>query len=32
MLLQHARTAARFDAQGQVVLLDDQDRSRWNGG
>lgn len=30
MLLQHARTAARFDAQGEVVLLDDQDRGLWN--
>ncbi|MDP3172959.1 MAG: RNA polymerase sigma factor [Phenylobacterium sp.] len=31
MLLQHARTPARFDAAGEVVLLDDQDRSLWNG-
>jgi RNA polymerase sigma-70 factor (ECF subfamily) len=31
MLLQHARTPARFDAEGQVVLLDDQDRSLWDG-
>lgn len=30
MLLQHARAAARFDAAGEVVLLDDQDRSRWD--
>jgi RNA polymerase sigma-70 factor (ECF subfamily) len=30
MLLQHARTAARFDAQGAVVLLEDQDRASWN--
>jgi RNA polymerase sigma-70 factor (ECF subfamily) len=30
MLLQHARTAARLDADGDIVLLDDQDRSRWN--
>jgi len=30
MLLQHARAAARFDAEGEVVLLDDQDRSLWN--
>jgi len=30
MLLQHARTAARFDASGAIVLLDDQDRSLWN--
>ena len=26
MLLQHARAAARFDAEGAVILLDDQDR------
>jgi RNA polymerase sigma-70 factor, ECF subfamily len=31
MLLQHARAAARFDAAGEIVLLDDQDRSLWNG-
>ena len=31
MLLQHARRAARFDAEGQVVLLEDQDRRLWNG-
>jgi RNA polymerase sigma-70 factor, ECF subfamily len=30
MLLQHARTPARFDADGQVILLDDQDRRLWN--
>ncbi len=30
MLLQHSRAAARFDAEGQVVLLDDQDRSLWS--
>ncbi len=30
MLLQHARTPARLDAQGQAILLDDQDRSLWN--
>ena len=30
MLLQHARSAARFDAAGEIVLLDDQDRSLWN--
>ncbi|WP_338829061.1 RNA polymerase sigma factor [Bradyrhizobium sp. 27S5] len=30
LLLQHARAAARFDADGQVILLDDQDRSLWN--
>ena len=28
-LLQHARTPARFDAEGKVVLLEDQDRSLW---
>ncbi len=31
MLLQHARLDARFDADGAVILLDDQDRSLWNG-
>ena len=31
MLLQAARMAARFDAEGNIVLLEDQDRSRWNG-
>jgi len=30
MLLQYARNPARFDAEGQVVLLDDQDRGKWN--
>jgi RNA polymerase sigma-70 factor (ECF subfamily) len=30
LLLQHARAAARFDAQGAVVLLEDQDRGLWN--
>lgn len=30
MLVQHARTPARFDAEGQIVLLEDQDRSLWN--
>ncbi|HEY8571538.1 RNA polymerase sigma factor [Phenylobacterium sp.] len=30
MVLQHARVKARFDADGQVVLLDDQDRSLWD--
>jgi RNA polymerase sigma-70 factor (ECF subfamily) len=30
LLLQHSRAPARFDADGQLVLLDDQDRSRWN--
>ncbi|MFO1150639.1 MAG: RNA polymerase sigma factor [Alsobacter sp.] len=32
MLLQHSRREARFDAQGQVILLDDQDRGRWDRG
>ena len=30
LLLQHSRAAARFDADGAVVLLEDQDRTRWN--
>ena len=30
LLLQHARAAARFDAQGNIVLLDDQDRGLWD--
>ncbi|MGS1093987.1 RNA polymerase sigma factor [Aquamicrobium terrae] len=30
MLLQHARTPARFDADGEIVLLEDQDRSLWH--
>lgn len=30
MLVQHARTPARFDAEGQIVLLEDQDRSLWD--
>jgi RNA polymerase sigma-70 factor, ECF subfamily len=30
LLLQHARAAARFDADGAVVLLEDQDRTRWS--
>ncbi len=30
MLLQHARAPARFDAAGEIVLLEDQDRSLWN--
>lgn len=31
MLVQHARTPARFDGDGQIVLLDDQDRGLWDG-
>ena len=30
LLLQHARAAARLDAEGSIVLLEDQDRSLWN--
>ncbi|MCF4166254.1 RNA polymerase sigma factor [Zavarzinia compransoris] len=30
MLLQHARHAARFDDAGEIILLEDQDRGRWN--
>jgi RNA polymerase sigma-70 factor, ECF subfamily len=30
MLLQHSRAATRFDAEGSVVLLEQQDRRRWN--
>ncbi len=30
LLLQHARRAARTDAAGDLVTLDDQDRSRWD--
>ena len=30
MLLQHARAPARFDATGEVVLLEDQDRTLWD--
>lgn len=31
MLLQHARADARFDARGEIVLLEDQDRGLWSG-
>ncbi len=31
MLLQHARAASRFGADGRLVLLEDQDRTLWNG-
>jgi RNA polymerase sigma-70 factor (ECF subfamily) len=31
MLLQHARAASRFDAAGEIVLLEAQDRSLWDG-
>jgi RNA polymerase sigma-70 factor (ECF subfamily) len=30
MLLQHSRDAARFDTAGALILLDDQDRARWD--
>lgn len=29
LLLQHSRSRARFDADGSIILLDDQDRSLW---
>ncbi|MHB8527920.1 MAG: RNA polymerase sigma factor [Caulobacteraceae bacterium] len=31
MLLTHARSPARFDAAGEIVLLEDQDRGLWDG-
>jgi RNA polymerase sigma-70 factor (ECF subfamily) len=31
MLLQHARSPARLDADGLVILLEDQNRDRWDG-
>ncbi len=31
LTVQHARSAARFDEHGGLVLLRDQDRSRWDG-
>ena len=30
MLLQHSRMPARFDPEGQIILLEDQNRSLWN--
>lgn len=30
MLLQQARAGARFDASGEIILLEDQDRSLWD--
>ena len=30
MLLHHSRAEARFDAEGQIILMDDQDRRLWN--
>lgn len=32
MLLQHSRRDSRVDAEGRLVLLPDQDRSRWHQG
>lgn len=31
LLLQHARAAARFDNDGSIILLENQNRSLWNG-
>jgi RNA polymerase sigma-70 factor (ECF subfamily) len=31
LLLQHARAPARLDADGAIILLEDQDRRRWDG-
>jgi RNA polymerase sigma-70 factor (ECF subfamily) len=31
MLLQHSRHAARVDAHGDLIPLEEQDRSRWDG-
>jgi RNA polymerase sigma-70 factor, ECF subfamily len=30
ILLQHSRARARFDADGAIILLEDQDRTLWN--
>ena len=30
MLLQHARATARFDENGSIILLEDQDRTKWD--
>jgi len=32
LLLQHARSPARLDTDNAIVLLEDQDRGRWNRG
>jgi RNA polymerase sigma-70 factor, ECF subfamily len=32
LLLQHARRDARLDAEGSIVLLEDQERGRWDRG
>jgi len=31
MLLQHSRSVARFDADDAIILLEDQDRTLWDG-
>lgn len=31
LMIQHARARARLDAEGSIVLLDDQDRALWDG-
>jgi RNA polymerase sigma-70 factor (ECF subfamily) len=31
MLLQHARADSRFNEDGEIILLEDQDRSKWDG-
>lgn len=31
MLLQHARLPARFSPEGEIILMEAQDRTRWNG-
>ncbi|MEO4000938.1 RNA polymerase sigma factor [Mesorhizobium sp. CAU 1732] len=31
MLFQHARAPARIDAEGEIILLEDQDRGLWRG-
>jgi len=31
LMLQHARIGARFDADGNAVLLENQERKKWNG-
>jgi RNA polymerase sigma-70 factor, ECF subfamily len=30
LLIQHARTSARLDDEGNILLLEDQDRSKWD--
>ncbi len=32
VLLQHSRSEARVDENGDLILLEEQDRTRWNGG